>query len=163
MKKEKINIQNLFYVILKGRGLLEALAWLLETAPDHRFARRQAERFLPSQKTLRDAMFWASVRQFQADCYAQFRLLSERQKTLRGGFRGFLVEHLPEGTCPTEEADFVTAICRDSVRDNRGGSCSEYSWWGGRPNYRREADTAVKKLEGLQKQYVLCLDILKSK
>lgn len=157
-----MNIQSTFFKILKAQGLEQALAWLFQEHPCHKFATAQALRHLPSQKQLAQALFASTVAMWQAYLYREFSKLSERQKTLQGGFRGYVTQNLSAKLAGAEEK-FYEAMLDNTVRNNSGGHSIDGSFWEGRPNYKRMFDHLSAELGELQRIYILCTDILRAK
>ncbi len=92
----KIDLQKLFHAE-RAKGEAEGLAFLIENFNDNpRFVRRVMARVVADGrcKALNDAAFEAhdaaAAAEEKAKLYAEFRRLSNRQKTKVGGFAGFV-------------------------------------------------------------------------
>ena len=159
------DLQKEFDQLLRGQNgterALEFLAANKERNPQ--YAERRALKVLSKvvmgaeslASKLRGAHMLASARELQADLYAQYRELSERQRTKRS-FRDFVEEAISEiGEGGEEEREFWDVVFEDldARKDYRqhGEMSGTYATIRTRlPHYRKLADQDKENMRRLQ-------------
>lgn len=143
------DLQKEFHKIIRKDGKASAFEWLAENYDlNPRYARKTAlEMSVSIMDDFSKKLIQSSAREFKAQLYAEYRELSDRQKTKRS-FEDFVREkvgEMAEGEPSSEEEEiFISEVLRDLGRSDGPAFPGEY-----RTNYCKQAETTKDVTEKL--------------